>query len=405
MTTVAVAPSRFAGLSEGLPRTYWFLWAGMLVNRLGNFVMPMLMIYLTTQKGLTIVEAGAICSLYGVGALGGNTAGGVLCDRIGRRTTLMTSCFTSAASMAAVALSATSFQLGLSVFGLGITTAMYQPSTQAMIADLVEPKYRLKAFSYSYWAVNLGFSLAALVGGFMAAKNFALLFVLDAVTTVAFGVIIWLSVPETRPAPTQPHSTGSLLTPYLDSNFWPFLACSFFGAFVLMQHLTMLPVDMTLKHLTTRDFGVAISVNGLFIVFLQTTVARFVRGSRPACFGLASLILGIGFGLTAFATTLGAYAATVAVWTLAEVILAPLNSSYVSDFAPTHMRGRYQGAFSLTWSLAMVAAPLLSPALVALTSPAAFWGLCFVIAVLSGVGLFVSTSRAERARAAPATAS
>ncbi len=397
MTTAVVAPSRFFGLSEGLPRTYWYLWAGMLVNRLGSFVMPMLMVFLTTQKGLSIVEAGLIASLYGFGALGGNTAGGVLSDRIGRRTTLITSCVTSASAMIALSVSDTPSAIGFSVFALGVTTAMYQPSTQAMIADLVEPKYRIKAFSYSYWAVNLGFSLAAVVGGFMAATNFALLFVLDAATTLLFAVIIWRAVPETKPAAGAEQATGSLLTPYVDPNFWPFLLFSFAGAFVFMQHLTMLPVDMTQKHLTTRDFGVAIAMNGLVIVLLQATASRFVvRGSRPAWFAVASLILGIGFWLTAFAETLGAYAATVAVWTVAEVIIAPLNASYVSDFAPTHMRGRYQGAHSLVWSLSMVAAPLLSPMVVNRTSMSAFWFFCFVISVVGGVGLYVFTGRADR---------
>ena len=31
---------------RGLPRTYWILWTGALINRLGGFVMPLLALYL-----------------------------------------------------------------------------------------------------------------------------------------------------------------------------------------------------------------------------------------------------------------------------------------------------------------------------------------------------------------------
>jgi MFS family permease len=394
--TTAVASTRFAGLSEGLPRAYWFLWAGMLVNRLGSFVMPMLMVYLTSHLGLTLMQAGAVVSLYGLGALAGNTAGGALSDRIGRRATLLLSCVSSAVCLLAMPWAQAMPALMTTVLFLGLTTSMYQPSTQSMIADLVEPKYRIKAFSYSYWAVNLGFSMAALIGGFMAASNFALLFVLDAATTLAFAAIIWRFVAETKPQST-PALTGSVFTPYFDKHFLPFMAFSFVGAFVFMQHLTMLPAAMALKHFEPSDYGIAISVNGLFIVVLQGVASRvIVRGSRPRWFAVASVILGIGFGLNAFADTLAMYAVTVAVWTLAEVILAPLNSSYVSDFAPPSMRGRYQGAYSLTWSLAMLVAPSVSPLVVTATSMEGLWFLCFGLGLFSAAGLWFFTSRAER---------
>ena len=32
---------------SGFPRTFWLLWAGTIVNRLGGFVIPFLALYLT----------------------------------------------------------------------------------------------------------------------------------------------------------------------------------------------------------------------------------------------------------------------------------------------------------------------------------------------------------------------
>ncbi len=42
----------------GLPRAYWALWVGLLVNRVGSFVVPFLSLYLTQERGLSVTEAG-----------------------------------------------------------------------------------------------------------------------------------------------------------------------------------------------------------------------------------------------------------------------------------------------------------------------------------------------------------
>lgn len=369
----------------------------MLVNRLGGFVTPMLMIFLTTHKGLSLLEAGVTVSMYGIGALVGNALGGVLSDRIGRRTTLLTSLGTSASSMLLVSIAGpSSLSLGASVALLGLTSAMYQPTASAIIVDLVEPQYRTKAFGYYYWAANLGFSLAVLVAGFLAETHFSLLFVLDALTTLIFAAIVAWGVPETQPKAAE-HLPGSFLTPFFDRRFAPFLALAYVGAFILMQRAIMLPVDMTSKHLATSDFGMAIAVNALLVVAIQPSVARLVmRGARSTWLAIASVVLGVGFGLTWLADTLALYALTVGVWTVAELIFAPINPTIVSDFAPPHLRGRYQGAFSLTWSLAMMTAPVIAPMVVEASSLRTFWLLCLVLGATSGLAylLFVKPSGA-----------
>src|SRR2546430_8004168 len=52
--------------SDLLPRAFWTLWVGTLVNRAGGFVVPFLAIYLTQRRSLPVAEAGAIVSLFGL---------------------------------------------------------------------------------------------------------------------------------------------------------------------------------------------------------------------------------------------------------------------------------------------------------------------------------------------------
>src|SRR5258706_16476288 len=74
---------------RGLPKAYWLLWTGALINRLGGFVMPLLALYLTRERGLSVEQAGVVGSLYGAGALPSGPVGGLLSGRGGRRPALV----------------------------------------------------------------------------------------------------------------------------------------------------------------------------------------------------------------------------------------------------------------------------------------------------------------------------
>src|SRR5207344_1885674 len=81
------------------PRSFWFVFGGTLINRLGNFVVPLMTIYLTKVRGIGVAEAGVVVALFG----GGSAIGGQLSDRWGRRPTMLASLFGGAAVMLALA--------------------------------------------------------------------------------------------------------------------------------------------------------------------------------------------------------------------------------------------------------------------------------------------------------------
>ena len=111
---------------------------------------------------------------------------------------------------------------------------------------------------------------------------------------------------------------------------------------------------------------------------------------------LVPRVTGLGFGLTTFATTLPTYVFTVAVWTWGEILFSPVNASIVARLSPSHLRGRYQGAFTITWSLAATLSPLIGSALIPLIGHQALWLGCF------GVGLAVAVAHLTvSARALP----
>lgn len=408
MTAIALNVSSrilqaFFGSVGGLPRAYWFLWGGTLINRIGSFVMPMLAVYLTKERNLSLVEAGTVVSLFGLGGLTSVQLGGVLADRLGRKSTMLLALASSAVAMLSLGFAVTTPQLMAAAFALGFTTSLYHAPSQAMLADLVPPAERQRAFGLLYWAINLGFAIAAIVGGQLAKWSFTGLFVADAATTLVTALVIWRNIPETKPVATPEEQTrgGSFLTPFLDTTFLPYLLVHFLVVLVFFQFQVALPADMYSKGLDSGDLGWVMALNGVLIVALQPWVTRRIQGwRRSRSLALAALCVGFGFGLNAFAGALAGFALSVALWTMGEIIMAPVNSSIVADLSPADMRGRYQGAFSLIWSMGVTLGPWLSGKVITATSTRTLWLGCIGVGLLAALGqLLLGPARLERLKA------
>lgn len=392
------------GLASGLPRIYWLLWAGQLINRVGSLVIPMITAYLTQVRGLPLETAGWTVAMFGAGAFLGNLAGGALADRLGRRRTLLLSLGTGALAMLGLGQAQAPAALMAWCFAVGLFGEMFRPAAQAAIADVVPPAQRMRAFTLQYWAVNLGFAISALVAGALATTHFAWLFAADAATTFAFAVVVAIGVPETLPA-ERAHGPlpGSVLTPFLDRTYVPLLALTYVCALVMMQHLVPLQAFLLAQGLDTAAYGKAIALNGVIIVLFQPLMSRLVEGrNRLFVLALAALLIGAGFGLLAFSTGLLSTMATVAIWTFGEMLMAPVNSAMVADAAPPHLRGRYQGALSLTWAVAFSSAPLLGTRLASSAGFTALWALCAVLGAAAAAGYWVLASRAHALARPPA---
>src|SRR6516165_125883 len=72
----------------GLPRPFWVLWSGTLINRIGYMVEPFLAYYLTGVRGLSLATTGTIIAVSGAGSVVSQLVSGSLSDRIGRRAML-----------------------------------------------------------------------------------------------------------------------------------------------------------------------------------------------------------------------------------------------------------------------------------------------------------------------------
>ncbi|POX50515.1 MFS transporter [Streptomyces sp. Ru72] len=374
---------------SGLPREFWWLWTSTLVNRLGAFVATFMALYLTLDRGYSASYAGLVASLHGLGGVVSALGAGVMADRLGRRPTLLVAQTSTAGFVALLGFVRDPVSIAAVAFFVGMASNASRPAVQAMMADIVRPEDRVRAFSLNYWAINLGFAVSSMAAGFIAEFSYLAGFLIEAGMTLVCAVVVFAKLPESRPAPTAKEAAGDvgLGTVVRDGRFMSVVGLSFLVALVFQQGSVGLPVAMGEAGFSPADYGMAIAVNGVLIVALQIPVTRFIEHRDPRrLLVVSSVLAGYGFGLTAFAGSVGVFALTVCVWTLAEIVNAPTQTGLVVRLSPVHGRGRYQGMYTLSWSVASLIAPLLSGFVIDRLGAEWLWGLCAAVGTAAGFG-------------------
>lgn len=392
---------RFESLTEGLPPTYWLIWTGTLINRLGGFVIPFLTLYLTNQREIPVSQAALMVSLFGAGSFIAQLTGGELTDRLGRRPVMLTSFLVTPAAMITLGLSRAIPLIAITTFTVGFFTDLYRPAVGAAIADLVPSESRTRAYGYNYWAINLGAAIAPVIAGLLANYTYLALFIGDALTTLVFGLIVYFGIRETRPVEAQGAKGASPRERLRQLKREPILLlfsllALFFGI-VYMQGFVTLPVDMGSHGLGPEQYGLTIAVNGFLIVLVSIPVSNMAaRWPRFEAMAASAVFLGLGFGFTAFANTSPLFALSVGIWTLGEIAASAVAPAIIADLSPVELRGLYQGIFGSAFGLAFFIGPLLGGWVYEHLGADVLWSGSLVLGLLLAIGFLGLRAPAKR---------
>jgi predicted MFS family arabinose efflux permease len=396
---------------SGLSRPVWLLSIATLVNRSGTMVMPFLALFLTEKRGFTTTQAGQTLALYGLGAMGASYLGGWLCDRISPLRVMKWSlaltgvCFMTLGHLQG-RLAISAMMLVLSFVG-----EIFRPANLAALVAASDPGERGRSFALMRLAVNLGMTLGPTLGGFLALRDYGLLFVADGATCLLAAGLLQIAFPgaglRTVPRSAETRAKAAASSPWRDRHVLGILGLMFLLNVVTFQLNGTFP--LTLRHLhglSEARIGLALATNTVLIVLFEMVLVHSLSSRNPLkvsgvgaflfCAGLALLPLGRGFGFVVF---------TVAVWTVGEMLVFPIVSSAVADRAPRESQGAYMGLLNLSFASAFVVAPLVGTWVYQNLGPATLWYGCGAVglAVWAGFqGLAVRTSRPARVGMSPA---
>jgi MFS family permease len=384
-----------------LPRAFWALWACQLVNRLGSFVQPFLVLYLTQDRQLSAGTAGAVAAAVGAGSVASQLVGGWLADRVGRRLTMLVCFFGTGAALILLGSARSMVMIWVAAFVVGLLGDLFRPAVSATVADLLQPSERVRAYGLLFWAINLGFSVSTVSAGVLASIGYGLLFWLNAGTSVIAGVVIWAMVPESRPAVDDGTPRRPLLPVALrDTVFLLMILLQVGYATIYFQGYSTLPLAMADDGLPSSTYGLVIALNGVVIVLLQPFLGkRLAKYDRPKLLAVSMLVVGLGFGLGAAVDDWWGYGLSVVVWTIGEIGFAAVIGAVFADLAPVDLRGRYMGMSGMSFGIGTVVGPLAGTNALESFGPTATWLGCALLGVVIFAGQY-ALAPALHARAA-----
>jgi MFS family permease len=382
------------GIYHEYPRDFWMLVMVTFIDRLGGFLLfPFFALYITQKFGVGMTEVGILFALFSASSFVGSMLGGALTDRLGRKGMLIFSLVTTSLSSLIMGLVNSLGVFYLLALLSGIFTDTGGPAQQAMVADLLPEHKRAQGYGIIRIAFNVSAAVGPAIGGLLAAWSYLSLFVTDAVISLITAGLVFVILPETKPAaqPGAPQESmsgtfGGYFRVLRDSTFMLFiLACIFMGLVYMNMAATLGVYLRDVHNIPESGYGLILSLNAIMVVLFQFWITRRIERKPPLLMmALGTFLYAVGFAMYGFVSAYTLFMLAMVVITIGEMVVAPVSQALVANFAPEDMRGRYMAVFGISWGIPFAVGPLLAGLIMDNLNPDWLWyaaGLVGMIAV------------------------
>jgi MFS family permease len=391
--------TKFKGIYAEYPKTFWTLVIVTFIDKLGGFLLfPFFALYITRKFDVGMTEVGILFALFAGSSFIGSFLGGALTDRIGRRSMIIFSLLTSAFSTLAMGFVDSLQAFYIIAMVSGIFTDTGGPAYNAIVGDLLPEEKRAQGFGVLRVALNVSAVIGPAIGGFLAARSYLALFIIDAIISTIVAIIVYFTIPETKPQlqpGVKPESMGQSFRGYFrvfgDGAFLLFILASTLAWMTYMNMNTTLGVFLRDVHgIPEAGYGYIISLNAIIVVLFQFWTTRRLEKYPPMLvMGLGTLLFAAGFVMYGLFSNYIWFMLAMVVITVGEMIAIPVSSAQVINFAPEDMRGRYGAVYGISWMLPFAVGPYLAGLLLDNYNPNLLWYACGVCGMLATLGFMI----------------
>jgi len=375
------------------PRTFWMMVFVNFIDRLGgSLLFPFFALYLTKRFSVGMTEVGTLFAVFFISGFIGAFPGGALTDRFGRRGIIIFSLLASSLSTLLMGFAST-FQVFIIIaFVSGIFTDVGGPAYEAVFMDVLPEEKRPSGFGIRRVAFNLAIVAGPAIGGFIAARSYLALFIIDAIVSSLVALMVFFLIPETKPALAhgeKPESTAETFIGYLrvlrDGRFMAFVGACLLAWMVYMNMNTTLGVYLRDRHgVPESGYGWLISLNAAMVVLLQFPITRRIEKRPPMLMmALGTALFAVGLGMYGIVAGYWLFAAAMAILTVGEMVTVPIANAVVASFAPEDMRGRYNFIYGNSWGISFAVGPYLAGLIMDNYDPNLLWLACTVVGLIS----------------------
>ncbi|HRH57496.1 MAG TPA: MFS transporter [Chitinophagales bacterium] len=388
------ATTYYLNTYKGLSKEIWLLAFVNLVNRCGTMVGAFLMIYLTSQIGCTLTQAGSVLALFGIGAIFGSLAGGKLTDKIGFYKVQLVTLVLGGLIFIVLGQLRTYYSICICIFILGFVNEAFRPANSAALAKYSDEKNRMRSFSLMRLAFNLGWAVGGGIGGLLASYSYQYLFWIDGLTNIAAAGLIYLLLPPQIIENAKEKAEAILVktSVYKDKVFISFALVSLLFIMSFFQMLSNLTTFFkTEVHLSERFIGLLMMWNGILIVLIEMTLVYYLEKNwskrKAVIFGVSLHVIAY-LCLLIFKVNFVVAFVSMTFITLSEIFAFSVLVSFWMSRANENNRGQYAGIWTMTWAIAQSTGSFLGAAVAQYFGFNILW--CIVIVFCTAAIFFYS---------------
>ncbi len=380
-------------------RNLWILSFGWFVSALGFAVsIPFIAIYFHSVLGLSMSQIGYFFGSMAVVRAVFQGMGGEISDRMERRQLMIRAQLARVVAFAGLAWSIAQgwglWPIAGFLFVASASGAVFQPAANAMVSDILPEDKRIDGYAITRAAGNLGWAAGPALGGFLAAKSYAMLFAISAIVTIGSAVVFWfwLKSPDTTKVSDRFRLRDllSIKDDKLMATHCLLIFCLYLVVAQLMAPFSVYAVNLI--KISETQLGYLYTVNGLMVVFLQIPTMRLVSKWRfTSLLAIGGFIYAIGYGMIGLFPSFAFFIFAIMIVTMGEIFMSPPALALTAALAPKGRMGRYMGIYGLFVASGWSFGPLYGGMILEYLSEnlVLAWVAIASLAVISGAGYLV----------------
>ncbi len=377
----------------GISREMWILAITMLINRCGSMVLLFMSVYMTVELKFSIPQAGVVLAMFGAGSLAGAFVGGKLVDRISYYPVLIWSLVLSGVMILTLGYMRNYTWVALFTFLVTFTGDMFRPANSAAIHAYSKAENYAQSIALNRLAMNLGFTVGPMLGGFLAQKSYSFLFWADGITCILAAVFLRVLLSSVAGAQKNKIMSEKVAekSPYRDQPYLLFLLFTTLYAMCFFQFITAFPLYFKNEYqLSEQSIGLLMALNGVGVAAIEMFLIFYIK-DKWTQFNFISL--GIVLLILAFLVLIPAHGLIVLVisvllLTLSEMLAMPFMSTYSLTRAKDRNMGDYTALYAMSWSLALILAPIFGTQIINHFGFNTLWASVSALAIFSLVGIY-----------------